>query len=347
VVVEEGELNVGAEVRAKVADVGRADTQRNHTATHLLHAALHEVLGDAAQQAGSLVEPDRLRFDFSWGQPVGTEELLEVERLVNAAIIRNEPLSMEYMAMDDARQRGAMALFGEKYGDTVRVVTIGGGDFSVELCGGCHVQRTGDIGTFAIVSERGVAAGVRRIEAVTGRGAVERMQERERLANQLAGRYQTSFEQLPKLLANRDERLAELEGQVKKLKHQLASGDSGGSEIRQEVDGIVVQTRRVPEMSPAELRNLADTLRQKLGSGVVVLGMESGGKATLLAAVTDDLTDRVRAGDLVRELATVVGGRGGGKPNLAQAGGPDVSKLDEALQKAPDTVGRVTVGKTS
>jgi alanyl-tRNA synthetase len=338
VVVEEGELSVGAEVRAEVAEAGRTDTQRNHTATHLLHAALHEVLGDAAQQAGSLVEPDRLRFDFSWGDPVGSEELLEIERLVNAAIVRNECVSKEYMAMDNARERGAMALFGEKYGDTVRVVTIGGGDFSVELCGGCHVERTGDIGTFAIVSERGVAAGVRRIEAVTGRGAVERMQGRERLAAQLAGRYQTSFEQLPELLANRDERLSELEGEVRKLKHQLASGDSGGSEIRQEVDGITVQARRVPEMSPAELRNLADTLRQKLGSGVVVLGMESGGKATLLAAVTDDLTERVRAGDLVRELAAVVGGRGGGKPNLAQAGGPDVAKLDEALQKAPETV---------
>jgi alanyl-tRNA synthetase len=341
VVVEEGELNVGTAVSAEVAENPRFDTQRNHTATHLLHAALHEVLGDAAQQAGSLVEPDRLRFDFSWGDPVGAEELLEIERLVNAAIVRNEPVSKDYMAKDDARERGAMALFGEKYGDTVRVVTIGGGDFSVELCGGCHVERTGDIGTFAIVSERGVAAGVRRIEAVTGRGAVERMQERERLADQLAGRYQTSFEQLPELLAGRDERLSELEDEVRKLKHQLASGDSGGSEIRQEVDGIVVQARRVPEMSPAELRNLADTLRQKLGSGVVVLGMESGGKATLLAAVTDDLIDRVRAGDLVRELATVVGGRGGGKPNLAQAGGPDVARLDDALQKAPETVGAI------
>jgi alanyl-tRNA synthetase len=341
VVVEEGELEVGASVSAEVAKDPRSDTQRNHTATHLLHAALHEVLGDAAQQAGSLVEPDRLRFDFSWGEPVGQDELLEIERLVNAAIVRNEPVAKEIMAMDDARERGAMALFGEKYGETVRVVTIGGGDFSVELCGGCHVERTGDIGTFAIVSERGVAAGVRRIEAVTGRGAVERMQERERLAGQLAGRYQTSFERLPELLAARDERLAELEDEVRKLKHQLAAGDSGGGEIRQEVEGIVVQARRVPEMSPAELRNLADTLRQKLGSGVVVLGMESGGKATLLAAVTDDLTDRVRAGDLVRELASVVGGRGGGKPNLAQAGGPDASKLDEALQKAPETVGEI------
>jgi alanyl-tRNA synthetase len=338
VVVEEGNLNVGAEVTAEVAESTRADTQRNHTATHLLHAALHEVLGEAAQQAGSLVEPDRLRFDFSWGEPVGKEELREIERIVNAAVVRNEPVSKESMAMDDARGRGAMALFGEKYGDTVRVVTIGDGDFSVELCGGCHVDRTGDIGTFAIVSERGVAAGVRRIEAVTGRGAVERMQERERLADQLAGRYQASFEQLPELLANRDQRLTELEDEVRKLKHQLASGDAGGTEIRQDVDGIAVQARRVPEMSAAELRNLADTLRQKLGSGVVVLGMESGGKATLLAAVTDDLTDRVRAGDLVRELATVVGGRGGGKPNLAQAGGPEVAKLDDALQKVPETV---------
>ncbi len=339
IVVEEGTLDVGAEVCAEVAAATRADTQRNHTATHLLHAALHEVLGEAAQQAGSLVEPDRLRFDFSWGEPVGKDELREIERRVNAAIVRNEPVTKQLMAMDAARELGAMALFGEKYGDTVRVVTVGDGNFSVELCGGCHVERTGDIGTFAIVSERGVAAGVRRIEAVTGRGAVERMQHRERLADQLAGRYQTSFEQLPELLASRDQRLSELEDQVRKLKHQLASGEAGGAEIRRDVDGVTVQARRVPEMSAGELRNLADTLRQKLGSGVVVLGMESGGKATLLAAVTDDLTNRVRAGDLVRELATVVGGRGGGKPNLAQAGGPDVGKLDEALEMAPDAVG--------
>jgi alanyl-tRNA synthetase len=208
----------------------------------------------------------------------------------------------------------------------------------VELCGGCHVNRTGDIGLCTVVGERGVAAGVRRIEAVTGRGAVERLQERERLAENLAGAYQTSFEQLPTLLEQRDRKLAELEAEVRNLKHQLASGDVGGSDIRAEVEGIAVQARLVPEMSSGELRNLADTLRQKLGSGVVVLGMESGGKATLLAAVTDDLTDRVRAGDLVRELATVIGGRGGGKPNLAQAGGPDPSKLQDALDSAPNVV---------
>jgi alanyl-tRNA synthetase len=338
IVVEEGALELGAEVVAEVAESFRLDTQRNHTATHLLHAALHRVLGEAAQQAGSLVEPDRLRFDFSWGEPVTAEQLREIEGLVNAEIVRNEPMRKEIMAMDEAREQGAMALFGEKYGDVVRVVTVGDGDFSVELCGGCHVDRTGDIGLCSIVSERGVAAGVRRIEAVTGRGAIERMQERDRLAEALAGSFQTSFEQLPDLLEKRERRLSELEAEVRKLKHQLASGSSGGTEIVSEVDGVMVQARRVPEMSPGELRNLADTLRQKLGSGIVVLGMESGGKATLLVAVTDDLTGRVKAGDVVRPLAAVVGGRGGGKPNLAQAGGPDADKLDEALGEAAETV---------
>ncbi len=338
IVVEEGRLDLGCELVAEVGEGPRRDTQRNHTATHLLHAALRRVLGQAAQQAGSLVEPDRLRFDFSWGEPLTPEQLHEIERLANDAILRNQPVSKEYMALADARERGAMALFGEKYGDTVRVVTVGDGDFSTELCGGCHVDRTGDIGLLTIVSERGIAAGVRRIEAVTGRGALARVQEREHLAEQLAASYQTSFEKLPELLAKRDRRLAELEADVRNLKHQLASGESAGDEIRREIAGVTVLSRRVPEMSPSELRNLADTLRQRLGSGVVVLGMESGGKATLLAAVTDDLTDRVKAGDLVRELAGVIGGRGGGKPNLAQAGGPDVAKLGQALEQAPDVI---------
>ncbi|HSO22526.1 MAG TPA: alanine--tRNA ligase [Chondromyces sp.] len=344
VVVEEGVLQTGAEVEAQVEEGPRVDTQRNHTATHLLHAALRTVLGEAAQQAGSLVEPDRLRFDFSWGAPVSREQLREIERLVNLEILRNEPVSKELMPIDEARARGAMALFGEKYGDTVRVVSVGDGSHSTELCGGCHVDRTGDIGLCTIVAERGVAAGVRRIEAVTGRGAIERLQERERLAEQLASGYQTSFERLPELLAAREHKMSELEDEVRRLKHQLASGDAGGSEIRREVAGIVVQARRVPEMSPSELRNLADTLRQKLGSGVVVLGMESDGKATLLAAVTDDLTARVRAGDLVRELAQVVGGRGGGKPSLAQAGGPDAARLGEALELAAGVVERLAAG---
>jgi alanyl-tRNA synthetase len=342
--VEQGSLLKGAAVTARVSEGPRVDTQRNHTATHLLHAALHRVLGDAAQQAGSLVEPDRLRFDFSWDGPVGFDELQEVERLVNAEIVSNREIGMEFMGQDRARELGAMALFGEKYGDTVRVVSVGDGSFSRELCGGCHVQRTGDIGLCTVTGERGVAAGVRRIEAVTGRGAVELLQERTRLANDLAGRYQTSFEQLPGILDKRERQLAELEDEVKTLKHKLASGDAGVSEIREEIDGITVLARRAPEMSPAELRNLADTMRQKLGSGVVVLGMESGGKATLLVAVTDDVTGRLKAGDLVRELASIVGGRGGGKPTLAQAGGPDAAKLDDALAKAPEQVRSLVAG---
>ena len=336
--VTEGRLVKGAEITATVAERKRMDTQRNHTATHLLHAALHQVLGPGAQQAGSLVDPDRLRFDFSWDGPVAFGELQEVERIVNSEIVRNRPLDKAIMPIDRARELGAMALFGEKYGDEVRVVTVGDGEFSRELCGGCHVDRTGDIGLCTITGERGVAAGVRRIEAVTGRGAVQLVQQRTRLANELAGRYQTSFEQLPDLLDKRERQLSDLEKEVKNLKHKLASGDAGATEIREEVEGVTVLARQAPEMSPGELRNLADTMRSKLGSGVVVLGMESGGKATLLVAVTDDVTDRVRAGDLVRELAAVVGGRGGGKPTLAQAGGPDAAKLDEALAKAPGQV---------
>ncbi|MEJ2188263.1 MAG: alanine--tRNA ligase [Acidobacteriota bacterium] len=342
--VEEGPLELRTEVAATVEEGSRLDTQRNHTATHLLHAALRTVLGDAAQQAGSLVEPDRLRFDFSWGEPVHLEALQEVERLVNSEIVRDREVVKQLMAIDAAREQGAMALFGEKYGDTVRVVTVGDGSFSRELCGGCHVRRTGEIGTFIIVGERGIAAGVRRIEAVTGRGAVELVQARERLAAELAGRYQVAFEKLPELLEGRERRLEDLEKEIRELRHKLASGEAGGGETRTEAAGIPVLTRLAPEMSPSELRNLADTLRQRLGSGVVVLGMESGGKATLLVAVTDDLTERVRAGDVVRELAGVVGGRGGGRPNLAQAGGPNAAKLEEALKRVPSVVESLAVG---
>jgi len=336
--IEEGTLVKGAEVQARVEESRRIDTQRNHTATHLLHAALRSVLGEAAQQAGSLVEPSRLRFDFSWGEPVSTDQIREIERRVNAEVVRNLPITKQVMPIDEARRLGAMALFGEKYGDEVRVVSVGDGSVSVELCGGCHVDRTGDIGLVSVVSERGVAAGVRRIEAVTGRGAVERLQQRDRVAHELAEHYQAAFEQLPELLAKRDRRAAELEEEVRRLKHQLASGEVGGGEVRREVAGFTVLARRVPEMEPSELRNLADTLRQKLGTGVVVLGMESDGKATLLAAVTENLVDRVNAGALVRELAPMVGGRGGGRPNLAQAGGPDAAKIDDALGRAPEVV---------
>jgi alanyl-tRNA synthetase len=331
-----GCLRRGAEVLVRVDERTRRDTQRNHTATHLLHAALHEVLGKAAQQAGSLVDAQRLRFDFNWGDPVSFEDQQTIEQLVNEQIVRNHEVHKQYMNLDRARELGAMALFGEKYGDRVRVVTIGDGSISRELCGGCHVDRTGDIGTFRIVTERGIAAGVRRIEAVTGRGAIEHAQSRARIANRLAARYHTSFEQLPEILGRRDRRLVELEEEVRRLKQQLAAGDTGSVEARHQVEDVTLLVRRAPEMSPAELRNLADTLRQKLGSGVIALGMEAAGKATLLVAVTPDIQPRVHAGELVKQMAAIVGGRGGGRANLAQAGGPDTGKLDQALQQAPD-----------
>jgi alanyl-tRNA synthetase len=334
--VVEGSLQVDGEIEAQVAGKPRRDTQRNHTATHLLHAALRQVLGEAAQQAGSLVEPDRLRFDFSWGDPVSFEHLLEIERLVNNEIIQDHNVTKQIMDIEQARSLGAMALFGEKYGDQVRVVMVGDGSVSRELCGGCHVDHTGEIGFFKILAERGVAAGVRRIEALTGRGAVDHTQVNARIADKLAARYHTSFEQLPEILERRDQRLGELEDELRKLKQQLAAGDSGSAELRSQVEGITLLARKAPEMNPAELRNLADTLRQKLGSGVIALGMEAGGKATLLVAVTPDLEERVHAGKLVKEMAPIVGGRGGGRPNLAQAGGPDAGKIDEALQKAPE-----------
>ncbi len=336
--VVEGSLHRGARLHGAVLAGDRLDTQRNHTATHLLHAALRTVLGPAAQQAGSLVAPDRLRFDFTWGEAAVFEQLEEIERLVNAEVVRNQAVGKQQMDIEEARAAGAMALFGEKYGDRVRVVSVGDGSFSRELCGGCHVERTGDIGLFKILSERGVAAGVRRIEAVTGRGAVALLQQTTRVARDLAGRYQTSFESLPQILARRDEHLEELQDQVRALKLKVAAGAGTAEEEQFEVEDIQVVARRAPEMTPSELRNLADTLRQRLGSGVVVLGMESGGKATLLVTVTDDLVDRLKAGDVVKPLAAIVGGRGGGRPHLAQAGGPQADKLGEALAATGDAV---------
>jgi len=324
--VEEGVLAKGATVAAAVDAGPRADTQRNHTATHLLHAALRGVLGEAAQQAGSLVEPDRLRFDFSWGEPVSAEQLREIERRVNAEVVRNLPVAKQVMPINEARQLGAMALFGEKYGDEVRVVAVGDGSVSVELCGGCHVDRTGDIGLLTIVSERGVAAGVRRIEAVTGRGAVERLQGRERIVEQLAGAIRppsTSCRSCsPSATGGWPSSRTRCDGSSTSSPAARAAAARSGARWR----ALRCSRGGCRRWSRPSCATSADTLRQKLGSGVVVLGMESDGKATLLAAVTDDLVGRVNAGGLIRELAPIVGGRGGGRPNLAQAGGPDAGQ---------------------
>jgi alanyl-tRNA synthetase len=333
VVVEEGALRPGAVVRAEVHRGRRADTQANHTATHLLHAALHHVLGPSAQQAGSLVEPERLRFDFSWSQPLIPEQLEAVETLVNQSIRANHGVGTELMSLEQARGVGAMALFGEKYGDEVRVVSVADGTVSRELCGGCHVRRTGDIGVFKIVGERGIAAGVRRIEAATGRAAVQLFQSQHALLRQAAGRANVAPDGLPTYLESQEKRIRELEHEVKGLKLKLAAG--GGRDIEvQEIAGIRLLVHEAPEMAAPELRALADTLRDKLKSGVVVLGMAAEDAATLLVAVTDDLTKRISAGEVVKRLAPIVDGRGGGKPSLAQAGGKAPGKLGEALREA-------------
>jgi len=335
--VVEGVLVPGQVVRAEVSLRRRLDTQANHTATHLLHAALHGVLGPGAQQAGSLVEPERLRFDFHWGQPLLPEQIEAIEVLVNQGIRANHEVTTATMGIDEARAAGAMALFGEKYGETVRVVSVNGGKVSRELCGGCHVQRTGDIGAFKVVVERSVAAGVRRIEAVTGRGAVELFQSLHRVLRQAAGRANVAPEEIPDYIANQERRVRELEQEVKGLKLKLASGGSSELEV-QDVGGVALLVREAPTMGAPELRTLADTLRGKLKSGVVVLGMPSEDAATLLVAVTDDVAARLDAGEIIKRLAPMVGGRGGGKRTLAQAGGKNPEKLGEALAAAPQVV---------
>jgi len=338
VTVEEGALRRSGSVRAEVHRGRRLETQANHTATHLLHAALHRVLGPSAQQAGSLVEPERLRFDFSWAQPLLPEQLEAVETLVNQNVRANFEVSAKQMKLEEARAEGAMALFGEKYGDVVRVVSVADGAVSRELCGGCHVRRTGDIGAFKVSAERGIAAGVRRIEAVTGRAAVDLFQSYHRTLRAAAGRANVPFDGLPAAIEGQERRLRELEQEVKSLKLKLAAGGSGGESEIQDVKGIRLVVRDAPEMGAPELRSLADTLRGKLKSGIVVLGMASGEAATLLVAVTDDLTARVSAGEIVKRLAPVVDGRGGGKAALAQAGGKAPGKLQEALKLAPKVV---------
>ncbi len=337
VAVESGTLRRGARIRAEVHRGRRGDTQANHTATHLLHAALRRVLGPSAQQAGSLVEPERLRFDFSWPQAVSSDQLEAIETLVNQDIRANYEVEAGVMKLDEAREAGAMALFGEKYGDEVRVISVGGGTISRELCGGCHVRRTGDIGVLKIITERGVAAGVRRIEAATGRAALELFQHDHGLLRALGGRVNVAADQLMDFLDSQERHVRELEQQVRSLRLKLASGGRDELEI-QEIKGVAVLVREAPEMSPVELRTLADTLRGKLRSGIVVLGMATEEAATILVACTDDVAGRVSAGEVVKRLAPAVGGRGGGRPTLAQAGGKSPERLSEALALAPAVV---------
>ncbi|NDY43072.1 alanine--tRNA ligase [Dissulfurirhabdus thermomarina] len=328
--VTEGRLATGEEVALEVLEARRLDTARNHTATHLLHAALRRVLGEHVKQAGSLVTPERLRFDFTHFAAVTPEELRRVEDLVNEQVRRDAEVETRVLAYREAVAEGAMALFGEKYGERVRVVSVPG--WSRELCGGTHLRRTGEVGLFKILQEGSVASGVRRIEAVTGRAAVDRVHALEDLLSAAADRLRCAPREVPDRVERLAARVRELEKALEEGRGAAAAESVDDLLARaQDVNGARVLAARVRVPGAKALRDLGDRLRDRLGSGVVLLGAEAGGKALLLAMVTPDLTGRVRAGDLVKAAAGPVGGGGGGRPDMAQAGGPRPERLDEAL----------------
>ncbi|HEX9943836.1 MAG TPA: alanine--tRNA ligase [Thermoanaerobaculia bacterium] len=338
--VEEGSLSRHMKVQLRVDHERRLAIQRNHTATHLLHAALRQVLGKSVRQAGSLVAPDRLRFDFTYHRGMFRQEIEQVEDLANEWIRRAVPTEVVWRSYQEAIAAGAMALFGEKYGERVRTVNVPG--FSLELCGGCHVRNTGEIGLFVIESERGVASGVRRIEALTGAYALEEVRRQRAAYGELVARLgirSGDYEQQLQKAEQIRQRQNELESEMRRLRMQLVSGavsPAGDEEIL--VDGIRVLAREVPPAPANELRDMADTLRSKLGSGVVVIGTRSDDNVSLVAAVSKDLTSRVRAGELVKKLSAIVGGGGGGRPDFAQAGGKDPEKLPAALAFVEEAV---------
>ncbi|HEX5217429.1 MAG TPA: alanine--tRNA ligase [Vicinamibacterales bacterium] len=340
VTIEKGALKVGDAVTATVDATTRDATRRHHTATHLLHAALRGKLGSHVRQAGSLVAPDRLRFDFAHFQPVTEDERRAIERDVNEQVYRNTPVTTAVRDTEEAMKSGAMALFGEKYGDKVRVVSVG--TYSVELCGGTHVRATGDIGPFVITEEAGVAAGVRRIEALTGGAAVDYLQQREeslgRALSALNVPADHAVEAITKLQAE-SKRLAR---ENEQLKMKLALGGGGGGSAPADetiaIGDAKLIARKVAGLEKTALRALSDSLRDRAGRGVVVLAAENDGKVQLLVSVTKDLTDRVKAGALVKELAPIVGGGGGGRPDFAEAGGKDASKIDAMLARAEELV---------
>jgi alanyl-tRNA synthetase len=328
--LQSGTLKRGDTVMAEVTESVRRASMRNHSATHLLHRALRDVLGEHVMQKGSLVDADKTRFDFSHPQPVSAAELVEIENRVNRAILANVPVQAELMGFDAAIASGAMALFGEKYGDEVRVLTMG--EFSTELCGGTHVARTGDIGLFKIVSEGGVASGIRRVEAITGENALSYLRGLESTLRTAAERLRGSREDLVEKLDAQLERSKALEKELAALKGKLAGAASGDllGQAR-EIKGVKVLAARVDGVGSTELRDLQDQLKNRLGSGVVVLGTAEGDKVSLIAGVTADLTGRVKAGDLIKALAPMVGGKGGGRPDMAQGGGTDAGALAAAL----------------
>jgi alanyl-tRNA synthetase len=336
--VERGAIHTGDRLTAEVDAEVRDATRRNHTATHLLHAALRQVLGTHVKQAGSLVAPDRLRFDFVHFQPVTREEIAAIERIVNEQIVRNTSVQTDVRSTDEAIKSGAMALFGEKYGEKVRVVTVPG--FSVELCGGTHVRATGDIGSFIIVGESGVAAGVRRIEAFTGLGALSWAQERRAALGRIVDALHIGEDQALDSIERLQSDVKRLNRDVTQLKTKIAMGGAGtaADEESTSVAGIAVARRKVSDLDKDALRALADSLKAKIKSGVVVLANQTDGKVQVVVAVTPDLIGRVKAGQIVKELAPMVGGGGGGRPDFAEAGGKQPEHIDQMLTAAPAVI---------
>ena len=337
--VESGRLAVGDYVAAEVDVLRRQAIKRNHTATHLLHAALREVVGTHVKQAGSLVAPDRLRFDFSHFTGVTDRALADIESLVNRRILENTPVATEQMPIDAALKSGAMALFGEKYGESVRVVTIG--SFSKELCGGTHCAETGEIGMFLLTHERGVASGTRRIEAISGEESLAKSRADHHILKTMEELLSVPRSEVLAEFGRRIDGMRARERDFEQQRLRTVRDDLQKlAENPERVGGIKVLAARVDGLAPQDARVVADNLRQSLGSGVVILGRADGDKASILVAVTDDLKGKIGAGDLVKELAKIIGGGGGGRSDLAEAGGKDPSRLDEALQAGRAAVGR-------
>jgi len=334
--VKTGKLTVGNGVTARVDIAARRHIERNHSVTHLMHKALSEVLGDHVQQKGSLVDPDKTRFDFLHNQPMTDDEIRKVEAIVNAEILGNAVTQAQVMSIEDAQQTGAKMLFGEKYGDEVRVLSIGS---SKELCGGTHVRRTGDIGLFKIISESGVAAGVRRVEAVTGEGALALIQQREQQLQQVSGVVKTQPHEAAARIVQIMDNVKSLEKELSTLKSKLAAtqGDDLAGQA-QDINGVKVLAAQLEGADVATLRETLDKLKDKFHSAAIVLASVSDGKVTLIAGVTKDQIGKVKAGDLVNFVAQQVGGKGGGRPDMAQAGGTQPENLEKALAGVPEWV---------
>jgi alanyl-tRNA synthetase len=335
--VHSGEIAIGAPVMAEIDAGRRAAIRRNHTATHLLHAALRQVLGPHVKQAGSLVAPDRLRFDFVHFSALTTEQLRNIEQIVNKHILRNTHVETVVKPTQEAIAAGAMALFGEKYGDKVRVVSVPG--VSMELCGGTHVHATGDIGLFAIVSEGGVAAGTRRIEAITGTESLKLFEVNREIVHSLGQLVNARPEELAAKVNTLQDETKRLARELQQAKMKAAmGGGSGAQEDAIDVAGVKLIAREVSGLDKDALRALVDQHRDRIKSGVVVLAAPSDGKVSIVVGVTPDLTKKVPAGQVVKQLAPIVGGGGGGRPDFAEAGGKDPAKIGEMLAAARDVI---------